>query len=169
MKEIIQMIVVLSLISGVCALALSGFRAATAERIEDQVLQNVQGPKVKLVLDKAENDITTPETELGESESCQRVQEYRHERGAAGNDGAVVIEQVKEKKGAIGFNAQSGEVEDLVKAGILDPTKVTRIAVQNASSIAGLLLTTEAGVTEKPEKKKKGPPMPPGGGYGDMY
>ena len=57
MKEIIQMIVVLSLISGVCALALSGFRAATAERIEDQVLQNVQGPKVKLVLDKAENDI----------------------------------------------------------------------------------------------------------------
>jgi chaperonin GroEL len=65
-----------------------------------------------------------------------------------------------------GFDAQTGEFKDLVKAGIVDPTKVVRTALQDAASVAGLLVTTEVMVAEKPEKK--GPAMPPGGGMGDM-
>ena len=85
----------------------------------------------------------------------------------AGWEGSVVVEKVKNEKHNVGFNAASEEYEDLVKAGIIDPTKVTRSALQNASSIASLLLTTEAMVTEIPEKKKAATPMPPGGG--EMY
>jgi len=81
----------------------------------------------------------------------------------AGLDGAVVVGQVEQLKGNRGFNAASGEFEDLLAAGILDPTKVVRTALQNAASIAGLLLTTEAAVTDAPEPKKSGPPMPGGG------
>lgn len=83
----------------------------------------------------------------------------------AGFDGSVVIEKVKTGEGAFGFNAQSDKFEDLVAAGIIDPTKVVRTALQNASSVAGLLITTEACVAEKP-KEKETPPMPPGGGMG---
>ena len=81
----------------------------------------------------------------------------------AGLDGAVVVGKVAELKGNKGFNAASGEYEDLAAAGILDPTKVVRTALQNASSIAGLLLTTDAAVTDAPEPKKSGPAMPGGG------
>jgi chaperonin GroEL len=81
----------------------------------------------------------------------------------AGLDGAVIVGKVEELKGTKGFNAATGEYEDLAAAGILDPTKVVRTALQNAASIAGLLLTTEAAVTDAPEKKKKGPSMPGGG------
>jgi chaperonin GroEL len=87
----------------------------------------------------------------------------------AGVEGSIVINRVKEEKGAFGFNAESEQYEDLVVSGVIDPTKVTRIALENAASIASLLVTTEALVAEKPEEKKPGPPMPPGGGYGDMY
>jgi chaperonin GroEL len=80
----------------------------------------------------------------------------------AGWEGAIVLDKVKNNKGAFGFNAASEEFEDLMKAGIVDPTKVVRTALQNASSVAGLLLTTEAMVAEKPEEKKATPPMPPG-------
>ena len=83
----------------------------------------------------------------------------------AGTEGAVVVGQVEQLKGNKGFNAVTGAFEDLVAAGIIDPTKVVRTALQNAASIAGLLLTTEAAVTELPEKKKAGPPM----GGGDDY
>ncbi|CAM2056797.1 chaperonin GroEL [Desulfovibrionales bacterium] len=82
----------------------------------------------------------------------------------AGFEGAIVVEKVREGKNGFGFNAGTGVYEDLVKAGVIDPKKVTRIALQNASSVAGLLLTTEAAVAEKPEPKKPAPPMPPGGG-----
>jgi chaperonin GroEL len=82
----------------------------------------------------------------------------------AGADGSVVVEKVKSGKGSFGFNAQTEEYEDLIKAGIIDPTKVVRTALQNAASVAGLLLTTEAMVAEKPEEKKAAtPPMPHGG------
>ncbi|HEU4479636.1 MAG TPA: chaperonin GroEL [Pyrinomonadaceae bacterium] len=81
----------------------------------------------------------------------------------AGVDGAVVAGKVQSMKGAKGFNAGSGEFEDLIAAGIIDPTKVVRTALQNAASIAGLLLTTDAAVTEAPEPKKAAPPMPGGG------
>jgi chaperonin GroEL len=84
----------------------------------------------------------------------------------AGQEGALIVQEVKSRKGNEGYDVASGEYTDLVKAGIVDPTKVTRSALQNAASISGLLLTTEAIVTELPEKEKT-PPMP-GGGMGGM-
>jgi chaperonin GroEL len=84
----------------------------------------------------------------------------------AGFEGSVVVQRVMDGKEAFGFNAESGEYEDLMKAGVIDPTKVARFALQNAASVAGLLMTTEAMVAEKPEKKKSEvPAMPPE----DMY
>jgi chaperonin GroEL len=84
----------------------------------------------------------------------------------AGFEGSVVVQHVMDGKDSYGFNAETGEYEDLMKAGIIDPTKVARFALQNAASVAGLLMTTEAMVAEKPEKKKgEAPAMPPE----DMY
>jgi chaperonin GroEL len=84
----------------------------------------------------------------------------------AGFEGSVVVEKVKEMKQDMGFNALTEKYEDMIKGGILDPTKVVRIALQNAASIAGLLLTTEGLIAELPEEDKKpGYPTPPG----DMY
>jgi chaperonin GroEL len=80
----------------------------------------------------------------------------------AGVEGAIVVGRIEESKGAKGFNAATGEYEDLVAAGIIDPTKVVRTALQNAASIAGLMLTTDAAVTDAPEPKRTAPPM--GGG-----
>jgi chaperonin GroEL len=84
----------------------------------------------------------------------------------AGLDGAVIAEQVKSAKGSSGFNALTGEHVDMIEAGVIDPAKVTRSALENAASIAGLLLTTEAIISEIPEEGKEGPP--PGGGGGGM-
>ncbi|MBN1626954.1 MAG: chaperonin GroEL, partial [Deltaproteobacteria bacterium] len=84
----------------------------------------------------------------------------------AGHEGSVVVQKVMDGKGNFGFNAETGEYEDLVKAGIIDPTKVTRSALQNASSVAGLMMTTEAMVAEKPEEKKPAMPQMPSD---DMY
>ncbi|MGO8874188.1 MAG: chaperonin GroEL [Acidimicrobiales bacterium] len=86
----------------------------------------------------------------------------------AGLEGAVQVQEVERSEGNFGLNAISGVVEDLVKAGVIDPAKVTRSALQNAASIAGLLLTTEAVVADKPEKKQESGGMPPGGGMGMM-
>ncbi len=82
----------------------------------------------------------------------------------AGQDGGVIVDKIKNGKGNFGFNAATEEFEDLMKAGILDPTKVTRVALQNAASVAGLMITTECAIAEKPEEKKEMPQMPPGGG-----
>jgi chaperonin GroEL len=83
----------------------------------------------------------------------------------AGFEGSVVVEKVKSEKSGYGFNADTGVYEDLMKAGVIDPTKVTRFALQNAASVASLLLTTEAMVAEKPKEKEPAmPSMPPGGG-----
>ena len=88
----------------------------------------------------------------------------------AGAEGSIVVERVREKKGkAFGYNAATDTYEDLVKAGVIDPTKVTRTALQNAASIAGLLLTTEAVVVDKPEPADAMPAMPGGGDMGGMY
>ena len=81
----------------------------------------------------------------------------------AGIEGSIVVGEVEQLKGNKGLNAVTGKIEDLTAAGIIDPTKVVRTALQNAASIAGLLLTTDAAVTELPEPKKSGPPMPGGG------
>ena len=83
----------------------------------------------------------------------------------AGAEGSVVLEKIKNGKGAFGFNAATEEFEDLFKAGIVDPTKVVRTALQNAASIAGLMITTEAMIADKPEKKKEAPQMPHGDDY----
>jgi chaperonin GroEL len=86
----------------------------------------------------------------------------------AGHEGSVVVERLKNEKGSFGFNAETEKFEDLTKAGVIDPTKVVRFALQNAASVASLLLTTEAMVAEKPKKEAPAPAMPPGGMEG-MY
>ena len=90
----------------------------------------------------------------------------------AGVDGSIVVQEVRNGKGAYGYDVAKGTYGDMIKAGIIDPTKVTRSALQNAASIAGLLLVTEAMIAEIPQKKEAMPPMPGGGGMGgmgDMY
>ncbi len=82
----------------------------------------------------------------------------------AGCEGSIVVEKVKELKGNKGFNAETCEYEDMIEAGIIDPTKVTRHALENAASVAALLITTECLVTDIKEEEEKAPPMPPGGG-----
>jgi chaperonin GroEL len=84
----------------------------------------------------------------------------------AGLEGSIIVDRAKNEKKGFGFDAQAMEWTDLVKAGIIDPAKVTRSALQNAASIAGMLLTTEAIVTDIPERKE--PPAPGGGGMGGM-
>jgi chaperonin GroEL len=90
----------------------------------------------------------------------------------AGMEGSIVVEKVKEKKGAFGFNARTDQYEDMIKAGVIDPTKVTRFALQNAASVASLMLTTQCMIADKPEEKGAGGGMPggmpPGGGYPGM-
>lgn len=88
--------------------------------------------------------------------------------GNAGVEGAIVADEVKKHQGAYGFNAETEKYEDLIKSGVIDPTKVARTALQNAASIASLMITTEALVADKPEEKKNGPAMPPGGMGGGM-
>jgi chaperonin GroEL len=85
-----------------------------------------------------------------------------------GLEGSVVVEKVKTEKTNMGFDANIEQYVDMISAGIIDPTKVTRYALQNASSVAGLILTTSVMVTDIPEEKKE-PMMPPGGGMGGMY
>ena len=86
----------------------------------------------------------------------------------AGSEGSIVVARVRSESGSVGYNAETDEYEDLVKAGVIDPTKVVRTALQNAASIAGLLLTTEAVVVEQADDTPA-PPMPGGGGMGGMY
>lgn len=87
----------------------------------------------------------------------------------AGAVGDVVVDRVKNETGNVGYNAEKDQYEDLIDAGVIDPAKVTRTALQNASSISALLLTTEALIAELPEEKPQMPPMPPQGGMGGMY
>ncbi len=87
----------------------------------------------------------------------------------AGLEGSIVVEKVKDNKGAYGYNARTDKYEDMIKAGVIDPTKVTRFALQNAASVASMMLTTQCMISEKPEEKGAAmPAMPPGGGYGGM-
>jgi chaperonin GroEL len=87
----------------------------------------------------------------------------------SGEEGSVIVRELLTTNGNTGFNAATGETEDLVKAGVIDPAKVTKTALLNAASIAGLMLTTEALVSEIKEEKEREPAMPPGGGMGGMY
>jgi chaperonin GroEL len=109
----------------------------------------------------------TGEEKLGANLIKRALEEpVRQIANNAGFEGSVVVQRVMEGKGSFGFNAETGTYEDLMKAGIVDPTKVTRFALQNAASVAGLLMTTEAMVAEKPKKERpSAPTMPPE----DMY
>jgi len=142
--------------------ALNATRAAAQEGI-------VVGGGVALiragkVLDNFSND--DPDVATGVKIVRRALQEpLRRIAENAGTEGAVVVSEVEQFKGNKGFNAATGEYEDLVAAGIIDPTKVVRTALQNASSIAGLLLTTDAAITDMPEPKKAAPPIPGGDDY----
>ena len=144
--------------------ALHATRAAVEEGI-------VPGGGVALLrATSALDKLSVPEEEKFGINIIRRALEEPLRRIAAntGVDGSIVLQKVKEGQGSFGFNAATEQYEDLIKAGIVDPTKVVRTALQNAASIAGLLLTTEAMVAEKPEEKSAMPPMPPGGGMGGM-
>ena len=85
----------------------------------------------------------------------------------AGLEGAVIVNKVREGKGNFGFNAKTEQFEDLRQAGVIDPAKVSRVALENAASVAGMFLTTECGITDKKEDKPE-MPMAPGAGMGGM-
>ncbi len=142
--------------------ALHATRAAVEEGI-------VPGGGVALlraqsVLDKLELD--DPDQQLGVKIVRRALEEpIRQLTENAGVEGSVIVEKLRNSKGSTGYNVATGEYEDLVKAGVIDPTKVTRSALQNASSIAGLMLTTEALITELPEEEAPPAAPGPGGGY----
>jgi chaperonin GroEL len=105
--------------------------------------------------------------DVGIAIACRAMEEpLRQIVENAGEEGSVILNKVEEAKGDIGYNAATGEYGDMVKMGILDPTKVARTALQNAASVAGLLITTEAMVAELPKKDEGG--MPGGGDMGGM-
>ncbi len=112
-----------------------------------------------------------PEQQIGINIIKKAIEEpMKQLANNAGREGSVIIETAKSKPKNVGFNVNNGKFEDMFEAGIIDPTKVTRIALQNAASVSALLITTEAMVTEEPEKEEKLPMPPPGGGYGGgMY
>ncbi len=144
--------------------ALNATRAAVEEGI-------VPGGGVALV--RTLKDLAKMELEGEEQNGVRLVmraveEPVRQIANNAGAEGSIVVERVKGEKAGFGYNAETGEYEDLMKSGIIDPTKVVRFALQNASSVAALLLTTEAMVAEKPKDKEDMPPMPPGGGMGGM-
>ena len=146
--------------------ALNATRAAVEEGI-------VPGGGVALlrcipILNEAKFEVH--DEQLGSNIVKRAVEEpIRQIANNAGFEGSVVAEHVKNQKGAHGFNAETGVYEDLMTSGVIDPTKVVRFAIQNAASVASLLITTEAMVAEKPKKEEPMPPMPPGGGMGGMY
>src|SRR5438093_1688802 len=154
----------------VCAVKAPGFGDRRKAMLEDiavltggRLISEDLGIKLENIKD------LEPDEKVGVAIVRRAVEEpTRQLADNAGREGALVVEEVKKRKGNEGYDVSADEYTDLVKAGIVDPTKVTRTALQNAASIAGLLLTTEALVTEIPEKEKT-PPMPPGGMGGMDY
>ena len=143
--------------------ALHATRAAVEEGI-------VPGGGVALLRTSSTLDkLTVPDEERFGVQIVRRACEdpLRWIASNAGQEASIVLDRVRNGKGSFGFNAASEEYEDLIKAGIIDPTKVVRTALLNASSVAGLLLTTEAMIAEKPDEKGAAPAMP-GGGMGGM-
>ena len=140
--------------------ALNATRAAVEEGI-------VPGGGVALVrcLEALEKVKIKADQKLGVKVVMRAIEEpLRQIANNAGLEGSVVIDKIKSEKGAYGYNAETNKYENLIDAGVIDPTKVVRFALQNAGSVAGLMLTTEAMVADKPEEKEAVPPMPPGGG-----
>ena len=129
---------------------------------------SVRSVRASAALDKLSGG--TEEEKVGVNIIRRAVEEpCRQIANNAGWEGSIVLDKVRNSKGAFGFNASTEEFEDLIKAGIIDQTKVVRTALLNASSVAGLLLTTEATVAEKPDDKPAAGGPPPGmGGMGGM-
>ena len=141
---------------------------ATRAAIEEGVVTGGGVPLIRCIAKLDELKLENVEQQAGVNIIKKALEEpLRWIAQNAGFDGSVVVEKVKTGEGSFGFNAQTDKFEDLVAAGIIDPTKVVRTALQNAASVAGLLVTTEACVAEKP-KEKEASPMPPGGGMGGM-
>ena len=139
---------------------------ATRAAVEEGILPGGGAALIKAakVLDKVE---VVGDERLGVDIIRQAVRlPCRQIASNAGFDASIIVQQVAAAKANEGFDAATGEMVDLVKAGIIDPAKVTRSALQNAASVASLLLTTDALVAEIPEKK---PAVAPGGGMDDMY
>lgn len=145
--------------------ALNATRAAVEEGI-------VPGGGVALLrcVNALENRKVEGEEAFGVSIVKRALEEpLRQIANNAGHEGSVVVEKVKGGSGAFGFNAETEVYEDMTEAGVIDPTKVVRFALQNAASVASLLLTTDVMVAEKPKKKEPAPAMPGGAGMEDMY
>jgi chaperonin GroEL len=131
---------------------------ATRSAVEEGIVPGggVAYMRARIVLEKAQ---FPGEEQLGVNLIKRALEEpVRQIANNAGFEGSVVVQHVMEGKGSFGFNAETGTYEDLMKAGIVDPTKVTRFALQNAASVAGLLMTTEAMVAEKPKKERSSVP-----------
>jgi len=147
--------------------ALSATRAA----IEEGIIPGGGATLVQAVkaLDTSESDSLNEAERVGYKIVKRSLEEpIRQIATNAGLDGSIVVERAKNEKRGTGFDAAKMEWKDLIAAGIIDPAKVTRSALQNASSIAGLLLTTEATITDLPEKEPPPAPAGPGGGMGGM-
>ena len=136
---------------------------ATRAAVEEGVVAG--GGVAYLRTQKALDSIKLEGDEAVGAEIVRRALEFptRQLANNAGQEGALIVQEVKKRSGNEGFNVATGKYEDLVKAGVVDPTKVTRTALQNAASISALMLTTEALVTEMPKKEK-----PASGGAGGM-
>jgi chaperonin GroEL len=141
---------------------------ATRAAVEEGIVPGGGVALLRCVPALADLKLTVHDEELGVKIIKRALEEpIRQIANNAGAEGSVVAEHVKNEKGAMGYNAESGVYEDLMAAGVIDPTKVTRYAIQNAASVASLLITTEAMVAEKPKKEAPMPPMG-GGGMGGM-
>jgi chaperonin GroEL len=146
--------------------ALQATRAAVEEGIVPGggvALLRAQGVLTKLKMEREDEQIGVQILYRALEHPIRQIAEN------AGAEGSIVVEKVRAGKGAYGYNAQTEEYEDLLKAGVIDPTKVVRTALQSAASIAGLLLTTEAVVVEMPEETPPAGGGMPGGGMGGMY
>jgi chaperonin GroEL len=143
---------------------------ATRAAVEEGIVPGGGVALLRCIPALDENKFEIHDEQLGSNIIIRAVEEpIRQIANNAGYEGSVVAEHVKNQKGGHGFNAETGVYEDLMTAGVIDPTKVVRFAIQNAASVASLLITTEAMVAEIPKKEEPMPAMPPGGGMGGMY
>ena len=142
---------------------------ATRAAVEEGIVPGGGVAYLRVVSSLNELKLTNVDQKTGVEIIRKAVEEpLRQIVANAGLEGSVILNKVKEGKDDFGYNALTDVYENLINAGVIDPTKVTRIALENAASVASLILTTEATIVEKP-KEDKFPPMPSGGGMGDMY
>jgi len=142
---------------------------ATRAAVEEGIVPGGGVAYLRAVKELDDVKVENPDQKIGVDIIRRAIEEpIRQIVENAGLEASVIVNKVKEGTGNYGFNAFTEEFVDMMEAGVIDPTKVARVALDNAASVAGLLLTTEALIVEKPEKN---PPVPsmPGGGMGDMY